>query len=155
MPCREVPRGPHENTRLFSAPMTPADRQRADQYMQRFREWDRNLWRWRAFWSGGAPYMVGPRPTRPGPPPAVPNITNVACQQAARVGHARIFADLEAALGRQFRCEGTCRGGHPCQKIFTRSRGHGYSLVEKTTYCLFTVRGRCGCPGEREPRVEA
>ena len=149
--CRSVPKGPHENSRLFTRNMSAADARKADRFMREYRNWERNLQRWIAFWNGGAPYWVGPRPRRPGPPPATPTITNTACQAARRVGVARIFRQLTAQLDQEFRCSGTCPRRQPCEKKFSRSRGQGYSLVEKKTYCEFTVHGDCGCPDDPKP----
>jgi hypothetical protein len=156
MPCRSVPPGPHESARLFTKAMTAQDGQKADRFMREYREWERDVARWRAFWSGGAPYWVGPRPRRPGPPPATPTITNTACQAAEREGVDQIYTSLTAEVTRKFECTGSCPGGGRCAKKFSRRKGDGYSLEEKKTYCVFTVYGDCGCPGDRPPApVEA
>ena len=149
--CRSVPKGPHENSRLFTRNMTAADARKADRFMREYRRWERNLQRWRAFWNGGAPYWVGPRPRRPGPPPATPAIINTACRAAARLGVNRIYAALTDQLDQEFRFSGTCPRRQSCKKKFSRRKGQGYSLVEKKTYCEFTVHGDCGCPGDPKP----
>jgi len=125
--------------------MTKADAQKADAYMRKYRDWEDGLQRWRAFWNGGAPYMPGLPPRKPGPPPTPPTITNTACQQAAKIGDKKIFEELTAALDKEFRCVGDCPNYQQCKKKFVRSKGRGYSLVAKETYCSYTVRGDCHC----------
>ncbi len=155
--CREVPKGPHQNIRVFSEPMTKKDARKAEKYMKKYRKWNRNRQAWVAFWNGGAPYWVGPRPKKPGPPPSTPTIANTACRKASRIGEKKIYKALKEQLSKEFSCKGSCRYGRECKKRFSSSRGTGYSLDKLMTYCIFTVKGYCACSDDSKHKgiVEA
>jgi hypothetical protein len=145
MPCREEPRGGVQRSELFTARMTNEDLRKSADYMQAYRDWERNVKTWDAYSHGAAPYWHGPRPRRPTAPPAQPTIANTAHRQAARIGAAAIYARLQALVDAEVKCSGR-EGPVECRKIFKRSHGDGYSFVTGETWCMYTVTGRCGIP---------